>query len=136
MIQIITMTNCALGRSTILCLYVPGFRRQVFEHVPKCKWIPLTKLQWIPHTNHCNVIFVGTLILLRIPQRTNIDFVPDSTNVSGFCKREWIPQTYFTHFVANFAKLLVLGTQCFSFLSVESKTAEKIKEKQHNCGFN
>ena len=25
--------NCALDRSTILCLYVPGFQRQVFKHV-------------------------------------------------------------------------------------------------------
>ena len=25
--------NCALDRSTILCLYVPGFQRQVFIHV-------------------------------------------------------------------------------------------------------
>ena len=29
----ITRPNCALDRSTILCLYVPGFQRQVFKHV-------------------------------------------------------------------------------------------------------
>ena len=29
----ITSPNCALDRSTILCLYVPGFQRQVFKHV-------------------------------------------------------------------------------------------------------
>ena len=28
----ITRPNCALDRSTILCLYVPGFQRQVFKH--------------------------------------------------------------------------------------------------------
>ena len=29
----ITRPNCALDRSTFLCLYVPGFQRQVFNHV-------------------------------------------------------------------------------------------------------
>ena len=29
----ITRPNCALDRCTILCLYVPGFQRQVFKHV-------------------------------------------------------------------------------------------------------
>ena len=33
----ITRPNCALDRRKILCLYVPGFQRQIFEHVPKCK---------------------------------------------------------------------------------------------------
>ena len=31
--KFITRPNCALNRSTILCLYVPGFQRQVFKHV-------------------------------------------------------------------------------------------------------
>ena len=31
--SIITRPNFALDRSTILCLYVPGFQRQVFTHV-------------------------------------------------------------------------------------------------------
>ena len=30
--KFITRSNCALDRSTILCLYVPGFLRQVFKH--------------------------------------------------------------------------------------------------------
>ena len=29
----ITRPNCALDRSTILCLYVPGIQGQVFIHV-------------------------------------------------------------------------------------------------------
>ena len=29
----ITRPNCDLDRRTILCLYVPGFQRQVFKHV-------------------------------------------------------------------------------------------------------
>ena len=29
----ITRPNCVLDRRTILCLYVPGFQRQVFERV-------------------------------------------------------------------------------------------------------
>ena len=50
-----------LDRRTILCLYVPGFHRRLFKYVPKGKWIPLTKLPWIPRKNICNVIFVGPL---------------------------------------------------------------------------
>ena len=34
--RFITRPNCALYRSTILCLYVPGFQRQVLKYVPKC----------------------------------------------------------------------------------------------------
>ena len=58
----ITRPNYALDRSTILCLYVPGFQRQVLVYVPKCKWIPQTKFQWIPHTYTCNVNFVATSV--------------------------------------------------------------------------
>ena len=29
----ITRPNCALDKRKILCLYVPGFQRQVFKHV-------------------------------------------------------------------------------------------------------
>ena len=64
--------NWALDRRTILCLFVPGFQRQVFKLVPKCKRIPLTKLPRIPSTNICNVNFLGTLVLLRVSQRANI----------------------------------------------------------------
>ena len=39
----ITRPNCALDRRTILCLYVPGFLRQIFKHVSKHKRMPLTK---------------------------------------------------------------------------------------------
>ena len=31
-LKIITRPNSALDRRTILCLYVPGFQRQVFKH--------------------------------------------------------------------------------------------------------
>ena len=78
--------NCALGRRTILCLYAPGFQRQVLEHVQKCKWNPFTKFQWIPRTNTCNVNFVGILILLQIPQRANLG------SCSEFRKCKRIPQ--------------------------------------------
>ena len=30
--RILTRSNCALDRRTILCLYVLGFQRQVFKH--------------------------------------------------------------------------------------------------------
>ena len=33
LISIITRPNCALDKPTLLCLYVPGFQRQVFKHV-------------------------------------------------------------------------------------------------------
>ena len=69
-------------------MYLPGFQRQVVKHIPKCKWFPLTKFQWIPRRNSCNINFVGTLILLRIPQRANIG------SCSGFRKCNWIPQIY------------------------------------------
>ena len=61
-----------LDRRTILCLYVPGFQRQGLEHVPKLQSIR-------------NVKYVGTLILLQIPQRVNIG------SSFGFRKFEWIP---------------------------------------------
>ena len=69
-------------------LWVSKFQRQVLKHVPKSEWIPRTKLQWIPRTNACNVNFVGTLILLWIPQRANIG------GCSGFRKCKRIPQMY------------------------------------------
>ena len=92
--------NCALDRSTILCLYVPGFQKQVLKYVPKCKWIPQTKFQWIPHTYNSNINFVGTFVLLRTTQQANIascsgfrnsKWIPK--NVSGIRKCKWIPQT-------------------------------------------
>ena len=101
----ITRPNCALDRSTILCLYAPGFQRQVLKYVSKRKWIPQTKFQFIPHTYTCNVNFVGTLSLLRIPQQANIaswfgncKWIPQ--NVCAIRKCEWIPQT-----VGGFRKL-------------------------------
>ena len=75
-----------------MCLYVPGFRRQVLKYVPKCKWIP--------HTYTCNVNFVDTFVLLRIPQQANISSCSGFRNckwipqiVSGIRKCKWIPQT-------------------------------------------
>ena len=82
----ITRPNCALDRSTMLCLYVPEFQRQVLKYVPKCNWIPQTKFQWIPHTYTCNVNFVGIFFLLRIPQQATI------ASCSGFRNCKWIPQ--------------------------------------------
>ena len=41
----------------------------------------------------CNLIFVGILNLLRIPQRANIAGCPDSANVSEFRKFIRIPLT-------------------------------------------
>ena len=49
-------------KCTVLCLYFPGILRQVFKHVPKCRWIPLTKFPWIPRTNMCSVIFMGKTV--------------------------------------------------------------------------
>ena len=75
-----------MDRRTILCLYVPGFRRQTFKLVPKFQWIPLKKLPWIPRTNTCNVNFVGTFVVQRIPQQANV------ASCSGFHNCKWIPQ--------------------------------------------
>ena len=105
--SIITRPNCALDRSTVLFLFVPGFQRQLLKYVPKCKWIPQTKFQWIPHTYTCNVNFVGTFVLFRIPQQAtkaswsgfrNCKWTPQ--NVSEIRKCKWIPQT-----VSGFRKL-------------------------------
>ena len=71
----------ALERRTILCQYVPGFQRQNFKHIPKCKCIPLKKFLWIPRTNTCNVKFIGTLVF---PQQAN------KASCSGFCNWKWI----------------------------------------------
>ena len=68
------------------CLYGPGFHRQVLKQVPKCKWIPFTKFPWSTRTNTCKVNFVGTLVLLRIPQQAIID------KCSGFRKSKLFPQ--------------------------------------------
>ena len=76
---IITRSNCALDRRTNLFLYGNGFQRQVLKHDPKCKRTPLTKFPWIPRIIIQKIRFVGTLVLLRIPQRVNIGiFFPDS----------------------------------------------------------
>ena len=97
-----------------MCLYVPGFQRQVLKYVPKCKWIPQTKSQWIPLTNTCNVNFVGTFVLLRIPQQANIascsglqncEWTPQ--NISGIRKCKWIPQA-----VSGFRSLFYSELAC------------------------
>ena len=82
----ITRPNCALDRRTIFRLYVPGFQKLIFKHLPNCKWITLTKFPWIPCTNNCNVIFVSTFIVSWNPQQVNI------TSCSGFRNYNWIPQ--------------------------------------------
>ena len=83
LLNFITTPNCALDRSKFLCLYVPGFQRQVLKYVPRFKWIPQTKS---PHSYTCNVNFVGTFVLLRIPQQANI------ASCSGLGNCKWIPQ--------------------------------------------
>ena len=57
--RFITRPNCALDRRKILCLYVPGFQRQVYKHVKilseKTKEQRSTKgmsLLWNPLTTH------------------------------------------------------------------------------------
>ena len=78
--------SITLDRRTILCLYVPGFQTQVFKHVPNRRWIPLTRFTWILRTYTCNVNFVGSFILLRIPQQAKI------ASSSAFRNCKWIPQ--------------------------------------------
>ena len=58
----ITRPNWALDKRTSLCLYVPGFQKLIYKHVPKYKWIPLTKLPWIPRTYECNIILSAHLL--------------------------------------------------------------------------
>ena len=84
----ITRSNCELDRRAILCLYVPGFQRQIFKQVPKCNWIPLTKFLWNPRTNIFNVNFVGTLVVSRIPRQAHLASCSDVRNcmlIPRFC---------------------------------------------------
>ena len=74
------------GKAHNFGLYVSSFQRQIFKHVPKSKWIPLTKISWIPRTNSCNVNFVGTFVLLRNPQQAN------KASCSGFRSCKWFSQ--------------------------------------------
>ena len=77
----------------------------------------------------------GFFLLFRLPRQLKFTkhiyfylFI-DSTNwfrIAHILLR--IPQSCL--FLEQFS-----ATQCFSFLSVESKTAEKIKEKYQCCGF-
>ena len=53
---------------------------------PKCKWIPPTKLPWIPCTYECQVNFVGIFVVSRIPQQANI------ASYFGFRNSMWILQ--------------------------------------------
>ena len=64
--------------------------RQDFKHVPKNMCIPVSKFPWIPRTNTCNVIFIGILVLLRIPQRANIDNCSGFRKLGEFPKCRWI----------------------------------------------
>ena len=82
----ITRPNFAQDRRTILCLHVLGFQKLIYKHVPKCKWIPQTKFQWIPHTYTCNVNFAGTFVLSPIQQQAKI------ASCFGFRNCKWIPQ--------------------------------------------
>ena len=102
LVLFITRPFCALDMITIWCLYVPGFQRQVLKFIPKRKWIPRTKFQWISHTYTCDVSFVGTFVLLRIPQQANIascsgfrNCVGIPQNVSGIRKCKWNPQNLY-----------------------------------------
>ena len=66
-----------------VCSWIPETSLKICS---KSKWIPQTKFQWIPHTYTCNFNFVGTFVLLRIPQQANI------ASCSGFRNWNWIPQ--------------------------------------------
>ena len=74
--------NCALDRRTVLSLSVAVLYRQIFEHVSKCKWTPLTKIQGIPRTNTCHAKFVGTFNPYKPKLNSRFEF--------HNCK--WIPQ--------------------------------------------
>ena len=74
-----------IGAQFCVCMFLDSIDK-TFKHVPKCQWIPLTKLPSIPRTNTCNVNFVGTFVVPRIPQQANI------ASCSGFRNCKWIPQ--------------------------------------------
>ena len=85
--------NCALDRRTVLCLYVPGFHRQVFKYVPKFKWfrvqIPVTQ------TLSGHLFCCGFRNCKWIPRKVNEirkwkwnpqNLLAESANVKGFRK--------------------------------------------------
>ena len=72
-----------MNMRTILCLYVPGFKGDVFEHAPKRKWTSITIFPWTARTNTCNVVLrhvsfatIGRCsevhLQLRIPRLLNL----------------------------------------------------------------
>ena len=90
---IITKPKSGLDKHKVLCLYVSGFQKLIYEYVHNFNWIPLRKLSWI--TNNCNVIFVGIFVVSRIPQEANSincnATLTDSVSGIRTCKRN--PQT-------------------------------------------
>ena len=93
-----------IGAQFCVCLFVPGLQKIIFKHVPKCKWIPLAKDQWIPRTNECNVNFVGTFVVSRIPQQTNI------VSCSGVRNFRWIPKNVSGIRQCNLKRILKAST--------------------------
>ena len=65
-------------------MYAPGFHRQTFKHVPKCQWIPLTKVPWIPR--NCKWIPQNVSGI----RNCNLKWIPQ--NVSGIRKCKWNPR--------------------------------------------
>ena len=59
-----------IGEQLDLCLILDS-RDKTLNWLQE-KWIPFTKLPWIPSTNTYNVKFVSILVLARFPQRANI----------------------------------------------------------------
>ena len=71
---------------SLLCLYVPGFQRQVFKYVPKLSDFDKQNFSGFRIHIPIKVNFVGTFILLRIPQEAII------ASCSGFRNCKWMPQ--------------------------------------------
>ena len=110
----VTRPNCALNRRTILSLYVPGFRKVIFKHVPKCQWIRFTKIPWISRTNNCNVNLVSPVFVSPNPQQASIANCSafrnckwNPQNVSGIRNFEWNPQA-----VSGFRILFIIELAC------------------------
>ena len=55
-----------IGAQFCVCMFL-YFIDKPLNMLQKCKWIPLTKFQCT-----CNVNFVGTFVVPRIPQQANI----------------------------------------------------------------
>ena len=74
-----------IGAQFCVCIFLDS-RDKSLDMFQNVSGFSKTKFQWIPRTNTCNVHFVATSVLLRIPQQGKV------AGYSRFRIFKWIPQ--------------------------------------------